>query len=105
MIVGAETNDKLLTVSTNNEWDALFAIDDVQAIAYKEFLKKHASTSGFHTVDPGQITINLNNNLGAIKAKITSICMAPSWTSHLYGYNNYSRIAQICNTLITFYNA
>jgi hypothetical protein len=104
-IVGAETNDKLLTVSTNNEWDALFAIDDVQAIAYKEFLKKHASTSGFHTVDPGQITINLNNNLGAIKAKITSICMAPSWTSHLYGYNNYSRIAQICNTLITFYNA
>lgn len=104
-IVGAESNDNLLTVSTNNEWDTLFAINDVQTIAYREFLKKHASTSGFHTVDPGQITINLNNNLGAIKVKIISICMAPSWKSHLYGYNNYSRIAQICNTLIAIYNA
>jgi len=96
-IAGIYDSEALLSTSSTDEWDKLFSYPEVGNMAYRISLKAHSAT---HQVDRNSVIINLNNDLSLIKSKTISIGITPSWSSYKYGYNNYLRVAQICNTLM-----
>ena len=97
IIAGTYDSEALLSTSSTDEWDKLFSYPEVGNMAYRISLKAHSAT---HEVDRNSVIINLNNDLSLIKTKTISIGITPSWSSYKYGYNNYLRVAQICNTLM-----